>query len=1390
MDNPIFSIFPNELTKNNNCLTIGTSNLEPKRVAHIKYSIGWDGGNTGFSGDPSGNDIVSNHNSVSGTRDVCRDNIKCVGYTNGGWIKDKIGTVTSVGGNAKFWVKKFIPDTGTANNPNPTYKNNFQITDATSNNYLIMSYIFIAEDKYYKFRITNPNNDAITPSCRIYLSNYNNIVYDSTNTVLNNRWEVIKKGTYLICINLPRNTTNINISFQYSTATISKDSNNNIRNPDNPTNNSFMNPSNWSSLEDLLLNCSTVLDNNNVETIINLFIDDANTFCSDINQIHTPNCQYYFNNLDNKILASMNTNLKSQDPDPINYEYSNWDMNDTIYNSTDRNGQNNSCGKSITRSRSRNYYGPRYNGISVANPVISGSKQIDVKCLSDDEFNTKWTTTNGCTVTRTSTINNYQYDSDFNSLLAAYSRSTLINNLSTSGNAKVSECYSNWNNIAVSSLVILNSERTSASNKNILYSNVCYAGGNVWEIESSNHDYIWTPGGTANFRLTFYDEGWLELRRVDIAQSHTVWQTPKPSTDKTNCRLCVLKTGQLCIYDNSSPPNLLWSLDNDGKAYTPTDNDYFELNAGNLMIVANDSSNTAKYGDKYNQIYMGFLYMHKNWKTSKFALHKWDIGVASGIDVLRLLGKANANAAEILHKEIHWHGTTSPSYTTHRSYIRLTNSGLQTYKISDNTSILTDIEGMRYNDLAYCHLTNNGYILYLDKNNKILGVSNWGKTEYNSLKVSFQTNLRNAIGTYYKNNKYIVHNTAPWSAITTEIKKHLKTTHFTNSTRFLFASKNGLVWKIEDNDGWPAITSTNTNYPGAMTEAIWNNLWTTGYYPQYSNNTRDNSPFEGWVVRMDETPLMRNNIDLLNINGYNNELNIGEKATSTTGVVRYDIEAERTALENSHKYQSHRRKPPALTGGVNDYATFIPGYKILSYMNGSNKGDTFNFLVTYVTVLGISGFTGAFIVFIKSPNADTYANEVFDHHPQLVDAILDSDLSKYISTLCDFRFTTVSQNIFNTTLNTFISGTLGYTNTNPTYDDSWVLNLIGVTTCVDRSQNPSGFTNKEYFTNPSSSSCNIVNFLTDQNCTEENKIPDDYKNRYSIYKTYLQSMDLICKNEQTLLTNYCYDYRNKTFKYTDESKNPPDGTPLRINNEKKLELITQQENACANPINYLNPTCITINVEKPEIIQQQIQTLDPQSNVYRSLAVGYGNELIYNKCLIGNNMLEILKQECDDLQKNSADDMKNRMINSRKQKCLEDNNLFHKECVAINNGQFDKLSNKCKNDNNLLQPGCIDLNKIHNLSDVKNQCKLDKTDNCKKLCQTYRQDFQDICFWENIWEDNKLYIILICVIFVGIVFGFMYKKIKKIFSKEPNSQPQLSQPQLSQPQLSQPQLSQ
>jgi len=144
------------------------------------------------------------------------------------------------------------------------------------------------------------------------------------------------------------------------------------------------------------------------------------------------------------------------------------------------------------------------------------------------------------------------------------------------------------------------------------------------------------------------------------------------------------------------------------------------------------------------------------------------------------------------------------------------------------------------------------------------------------------------------------------------------------------------------------------------------------------------------------------------------------------------------------------------------------------------------------------------------------------------------------------------------------------------------------------------------------------------------------------------------------------------------------------------------------------------------------------------------------------------------------------MINSRKQKCLEDNNLFHKECVTINNGQFDKLSNKCKNDNNLLQPGCIDINKIHNLSDVKNQCKLDKTDNCKKLCQTYRQDFQDICFWENIWEDNKLYIILICVIFVGIVFGFMYKKIKKIFSKEPNSQPQLSQPQLSQPQLSQP----
>ncbi|NCV26241.1 MAG: hypothetical protein EBW58_08500, partial [Betaproteobacteria bacterium] len=28
-------------------------------------------------------------------------------------------------------------------------------------------------------------------------------------------------------------------------------------------------------------------------------------------------------------------------------------------------------------------------------------------------------------------------------------------------------------------------------------------------------------------------------------------------------------------------------------------NDYFELNAGNLMIVAKDSGNNPKYGDKY-----------------------------------------------------------------------------------------------------------------------------------------------------------------------------------------------------------------------------------------------------------------------------------------------------------------------------------------------------------------------------------------------------------------------------------------------------------------------------------------------------------------------------------------------------------------------------------------------------------------------------------------------------------------------------------------------------------------------------------------------------------------------------------------------------------------------
>ena len=209
--------------------------------------------------------------------------------------------------------------------------------------------------------------------------------------------------------------------------------------------------------------------------------------------------------------------------------------------------------------------------------------------------------------------------------------------------------------------------------------------------------------------------------------------------------------------------------------------------------------------------------------------------------------------------------------------------------------------------------------------------------------------------------------------------------------------------------------------------------------------------------------------------------------------------------------------------------------------------------------------------------------------------------------------------------------------------------------------------------------------------------------------------------------------------------------------------MTKQESVCSNQVNYLDPRCISINSKKPEIIQKQILELDKASPLYKQLATNYGNEIDYQTCLIGNNIIETHKDMCQKLEKDSAT-YGTKLKNKRLEVCKQDTNLFHNSCIELNKlEQFPALTNYCVQDKNLLQKECIELNKIHKLQEVKDQCKTNKTDNCKQLCKEYKEDFNDICFWEN----NQIYFILafIALIIVGSIIGyFKFKNRSKLTS--------------------------
>ena len=294
MNTAIFSADLSTLQLNNNCL-VKTLDIT-KNVANVIYTPNYTNSisYTKYTGmDSSGNDIKNN--TLTGINDLknsCNNDQTCRGFNTSGWIKNIISN-TLTPANSDLYVRNPTLTLGAT-----TYTNTLNIANSTTNNVLIFSYIYIPNDRFYKFRIITTNNALYQQPCRIYLNNFQSVIYDSyISKNPTEKYELIKKGIYMICIDLPKNvqTGTIPVSFEF-------DVQDTTIHPDRIT----ALPS-WKSLNNLLIkDCNTLLTDANGWTLINLFSESANNFCKQEKEVSNTNCINYATTIPNYILNDLN----------------------------------------------------------------------------------------------------------------------------------------------------------------------------------------------------------------------------------------------------------------------------------------------------------------------------------------------------------------------------------------------------------------------------------------------------------------------------------------------------------------------------------------------------------------------------------------------------------------------------------------------------------------------------------------------------------------------------------------------------------------------------------------------------------------------------------------------------------------------------------------------------------------------------------------------------------------------------------------------------------------------------------------------------------------------------------------------------------------------------
>ena len=252
----------------------------------------------------------------------------------------------------------------------------------------------------------------------------------------------------------------------------------------------------------------------------------------------------------------------------------------------------------------------------------------------------------------------------------------------------------------------------------------------------------------------------------------------------------------------------------------------------------------------------------------------------------------------------------------------------------------------------------------------------WSTDTYNTPGAYLQLTSWGDLNIVNPTNNNIIH------YIYNNIKYYLENTFYNNSPDAVFSDKKGRFFKY-----------------------TWNDYEKGRVIDHITSDTGNNNYIRGWYRNVNDGPWDVNELNLINITGYNNPITGRDDNKPNKGDPRGpkdedDGDNYNTEQDRKNFYRdsgditgmivgNKKRKPLRFPTGGMSKSNYIPGYIRISIVDCEEENCSHKFLV-----MNRSGRNQAFVVYQKYHDRATFANDIIANHPDLI-----AKIKEYFNTM-------------------------------------------------------------------------------------------------------------------------------------------------------------------------------------------------------------------------------------------------------------------------------------------------------------------------------------------------------------------------------------------------------